>query len=287
MPTAFAITSLLVGAPADDQIIRDPGMLAGRTKDDLIGIYLKITTTLKGSAENLTDLGVRVDRSMDMDWGWYHVDGHVAMWDGTRLRIAHVDPVTHREAIIDLVFDPDNEAGSGTFALNRAVRLERPRNHFQPLDKVGLSSIAPERAVWRSPFFGTWKRDGLGGTVIECLHVAVRRNASTVAWLDRADLAGATYGELLTTPDITGDTISFGKGSPAWPNSLAAFTGTLVSHERIDGEWSRHYPLAQSLVKASPSSCASLSQRVISDIPPLLNDATRDPTSGNGRNIRK
>jgi hypothetical protein len=264
IPIAFAITTLLAGAPADDQMMRDPGLLAGpwegRSGDDLVGVYLKIITTLKGSAEYLTHLDVRVDRRIDMDWGWYEFDGRVAIWNGTRLKIGHSDQVTHKETNVDLVFDPKNEAWTGTFGPNQPVRLKRPGTSFQPLDMVGVSSNGSELAVWNSPFFGTWKPEVLGHTNIqaECLHVAVRRNASPVAWLDRADQFRTTYGELLTSPYITGNTISFGVDSP-WANSRRAmYTGNLLNDQRIEGNWGR-YADAHALIKAPPSSCASLS----------------------------
>jgi len=80
---------------------------------------------------------------------------------------------------------------------------------------------------------------------------------------------------LLTTPDITGDTISFGSGSP-WPSNGGIYTGKLVNDERIEGKWGR-YGAAHALVKSAPSSCAGLPiEGLVSETPSL----PTDPLSG-------
>jgi hypothetical protein len=155
--TAFVITSLLAGAPADHQFMRDPGMLAGpwegKSGDDLVGMYLRIHTSVNGSVVYLRDFDVRVDRVVDWDWGWFRVEGKIATWDGRRLRINYNDAVRGRTWIVDLVFDPNQETWSGTFGSDRAVRLERPMAVFDPGHTVGKPALPAQSQRFRRACF--------------------------------------------------------------------------------------------------------------------------------------
>ena len=259
--TVLAATSMHA-APSDDQIIHNPGMLAGpwegKSGDDLVGVYLKIETALKSSVEYLTDFQVRVDQVVDRDWGWFVVDGRRATWDGTRLRINHRDPVTRRETAVDLIFDPTENVWSGTFGSNRTVRLERSGTVFDPKQRIRRTgSSGLDGTAGASELFGVWRSDAPTLTP-ECLHVAVRRNGSPVAWLDRVlshgDYRGASYGGLFTPPSFTDKTISLDVDSPFAANSRT-HTGILIDDQRM--KWTPGF-LSYVLTRSPQSACASL-----------------------------
>jgi hypothetical protein len=147
------LTSLVVGAPVT---------LAGARRtwsDAILEVYLRT-----GSARKLGDGNGFSADSPDVRWDLGHLLVNYAGSSGT--------PAVN----LNLIFDPSRNIWTGRFhcgTFDREVVLRRPH---------------PSRGIAKSPFVGTWRRDG---PMNNCIHIVQNENGSLAGWSDDLSMPGA------------------------------------------------------------------------------------------------